>query len=159
MRPSCYLLESSGDRASLYLGEVSTEECLLVFSPMDPVAISEFGANSADGGWVAASDLPAIKSVAELTKFLRDRPDLDLVDLTATIGHVKLSTHDDGEAQLTFPDEAQAVGFLRNALDSAMAEDVITCLLRNKNHYVAVRGGNPRTFDTFEAYLADRAQD
>lgn len=154
MRPSCYLLESSRESALLYLGEISTEECLAVFDPASSVTISEFGASGGDGGWVSGSDLPAIGSVGDLIKFLRDRQHLGLVDLSASVGDVKLSTHDDGEAKLTFPNEKQALGFLRNALDSSTVQSVISCLLRNKGRYVADQGGILKVFESFDAYLA-----
>lgn len=76
MRPSCYLLDSSREKALLYLGEITTEECLSVFDPASSVVISEFGASGGDGAWVSDSDLPAIRSVGELIAFLDDRPDL-----------------------------------------------------------------------------------
>lgn len=78
------------------------------------------------------------------------------MDFSAIVGQVQLSTHDDGEAELTFPNEAQALGFLRKALATQAVEGVISCMLRNKNRYVADRGGDLQVFETFEAYVAGR---
>jgi hypothetical protein len=156
MRPTCYLLESSAESASLYLGETSTEERLETFALATPVEITEFGARSGDQGWVEGSRLPAIGSVEELLESLRVRPHLELVDVSAIVGEVKVSTHDEGEVQLTFPCEMQALAFLRTALGSG-AEDVISCLLQNKGRYVAERRGSLHVFETFESYLATSA--
>jgi hypothetical protein len=80
----------------------------------------------------------------------------NLVDVSVTVGQVALSTHDDGEAQLVFPDEKGAVKFLREALDASDAENVIRCLLENRGCYVAHRCGGLHVFETFDAYINPR---
>lgn len=154
MRPTCYLLKASANSVTLYLGEVSTADCLGSLDRMDPITINDFGANDIGGGWISKSDLPAIGSVGELIQFLRDGHHIELIDFEASVGEFTISTHDDGEAQLTFPSEEQALNFLRHTLGPEKADRVIAYLLANRNRYVADHGDNFRSFETFEAYLA-----
>lgn len=156
MRPGCYRLESTADGTSLYLGETSTEECLLVFAPEDSVAIAEFGATVRGGAWFDRSDLPPIANVADLLRFLQMREDLSLIDFSANVGAIALSTHDDAEAEIVFPDPLQSLAFLRQALDPTIAERVVTALLGNEGKYVVI-GETVQAFETFDAYVAATA--
>lgn len=155
MRPTCFLLRPSEKGSLLYLGEVSTEECLHLFDSATRVTLSKFGATSVHGDWVAKADLPEIRTVSDLVGVLREQSHLSLVDLSVTVGQVELSTHDDGEAQLVFPDETDALQFLRDALDGSDAEIVIGFLLANRGRYVGRRGDGLLAFETFDAYLID----
>ena len=154
MQPSCFLLKPSEKGTVLYLGEVSTEDCLELFDRATRVTLVEFGAASGARGWVSHGDLPIIGNVGDLISILRERSELSLVDLSATVGHVALSTHDDGEAQLVFPNEEDALSFLRVTLPDG-SEAVISRLLENPGKYIAWRGTVLQVFDTFDDYLVD----
>ena len=136
----------------LYLGEVSTEECLRMFDPETPATIEEFGATD-NGAWVGASDLPMIADVNDLITYLDGRPKLSLIDLTVKLGDEELSTHDDAEAQLDFRNEGDALAFLRKAVDDSAIEEIIDCLCANMGRYVTERNGRIHIFESFDAYL------
>lgn len=154
MQPSCYYLHSSGTWTSLYLGETTTVEVLEVFPSESPVLVSEIGATVEGHGWFDAHQLPQIDKVCSLLEFLRTRRDIELIDFSAVVGRSRLSTHDDGEAMLLFPTQAEALSFLHRALDKTVADAVIAELLRNQGSYVTDRDGTFQAYETFDAYLA-----
>ena len=155
MRPTCFLLRESGTGVLLYLGEVSTEECLRIFDPEARTTIQEFGATSREGEWVDESNLPAITNVNDLLMYLGGRPDLSLANVTVKLGDEQLSTHDDGEAHLVFRNEGDALAFLRKAVDDPALEEIVSCLRANPDRYVAERDGRLRIYETFDGYLID----
>src|SRR5687767_36636 len=103
MLPSCYYLETTAAGTVLYLGEVSTEDCLRVLKPSEPVIVKELGATVGGKGWFDQDDLPHLEAVGELLTFLGARTEIEMFDFAAQTGDIRLSTHDDGEAELTFP--------------------------------------------------------
>ena len=153
MLPTCYYLESTAARTRLYLGEVSTEECLRVFDPAEVVVVSELGANVPGDGWFDQDDLPRLGSVAAVLSFLRARKDIELIDFSAQVGQVRLSTHDDSEAQLDFTSTLDALEFLRRSLEADVAERAIHALLEHPAKYV-VLSKTLYAFETFEEYVA-----
>jgi len=153
MQPSCYLLESADNGTTLYLGEVSTVQCLSALPAHDPVEILEIGATGPNGEWIDRLDLPEKAVVVRLIDQL-ERSGLELIDFAANIGPVRLSTHDDGEAELRFRSEVQSLHFLRTALAPDLAEAVIRWLVEHPARYVTNRNGSWQAYATFEAYLA-----
>jgi len=156
MQPTCYLLDSADGETALYLEQVSTLECLELLPEADPVRLVEFGATSPDDDWIDRVELSADAVVSELIARLRENPQISIVDFAADVGPVRLSTHDDGEAELRFPSQAEALTFLRKALTPALAAEVIPQLLESPERYVTKREGSWRSFETFDDYLRSK---
>lgn len=154
MTPACYLLGAATNQTILYLGGVSTIECLTHLPAREPVRIVEFGASLPDGRWMDAALVSEGAVVSELIDKLREAAEMSLVSFAADVGAVHLSTHDDGEATLRFRSEQEAVAFLRKALGSPLSTEVIPRLLDNPGRYIAKLKGAWTSFETFDAYLA-----
>lgn len=153
MLPSCYYLETTAAGTVLYLGEVSTEDCLRVLDPSAPLIVNQLGATVRGKGWFDADNLPDLEVVSELLTFLQARTEIEMIDFAAQIGAVRLSTHDDGEAALTFPSPSEALAFLRAALEPALAEQAIEALMKHPGKYIEL--GEPvQVFETFDDYVA-----
>ncbi len=155
MQPTCYLLSSSARKTILYLGQVSTVECLERLPQSEPVELVEFGATLPDGGWTDRMVLRADTVVSELIDILKQSLDMSIVHFAVDVGATRLSTHDDGEAEITFSSQAAALTFLRRALTPALSGEVIPRLLENCGQYVTKHNGSWKVFDTFDAYLTE----
>ena len=152
MTPSCYLLKTDLSGSVLYFGEVCTSDCLSLFAPSEPVHLIELGAEL-DGSWVSATEVPDSLTVKQWQARLAD-PKLSLVNFTARVGLVELSTHDDGEATFKVSDQQQALSLLTQAVGEPLASQVAPSLLGNPDCYIALRNGLPVVFASFQAYLA-----
>ena len=152
MQPSCYSLQVPSDGTSvLYLGEVSTAECLSKFPAEEFVVLLELGAES-NGEWLSADALPKEAPVAWWLERLND-PSLELVDFSSRVGTVSLSTHDDGEATFALASLGQAVGLLPQLVGDHLAATVAPELVKNPGCYISARGGHLAVYPSFEAYL------
>lgn len=154
MRPSCYLLGTADEETVLYIEGVSTVECLMYLPARDPVRVVEFGATLPGGRWVDAALLSGTTVVSELIDKLQEDTEISLVSFAADVGPVHLSTHDDGEAELRFRSQQEAVAFLRKALAPPLSTEVIPRLLKSPGRYLAKLKGTWTSFETFDAYLA-----
>ncbi|MFC0682913.1 hypothetical protein ACFFGH_34225 [Lysobacter korlensis] len=143
-------MQSDGT-AILYLGEVSTAECLSTFSAEAAVELLELGAES-HGEWLSAGALPEAATVAWWLQRLDD-PSLELVDFSSRVGAISLSTHDDGEATFALASLEQAVGLLPQLVGDQLAATIAPKLVANPGCYISARGGQLAVHPSFEAYL------
>jgi len=155
MAPSCFLLSDTNDsKSSLYVGEISTLECLNHFDSDARVVLVEFGANGGKTGWVSRDEMPAGASVSEWRRLISVE-DIELIDFKVDIGATSLSTHDDGEAHLLFEHEHLALAFVELLMGHSEALKLVPLLVSNKGCYISCKAGvDTRIFPTFEAYLA-----
>ncbi|HEX8619296.1 MAG TPA: hypothetical protein VF911_17065 [Thermoanaerobaculia bacterium] len=139
----------------LYMGEVSTIDCLERLPQADPVRILEFGATWPGGTWIDRLELSTDAVVENVVAKLKECPqEVAIVNFVARVGSVTLSTHDDGEADVRFGAQEDALAFLRKALPLVLSAELIPQLLKNLGRYVAKRQGLWKAFETFDAYLA-----
>jgi hypothetical protein len=127
---------------------------LSCFDSATVVDLIELGATAPSGAWFGVDDIPPLETVSAWVDFLRTRDDFELIDFSARLGDVSLSTHDDGEAHLRFASQARAIEFVQKC--AAASDELIRKLLQNRGQYVALRGDHLQTFETFEEYLAGR---
>jgi hypothetical protein len=153
MQLTCFLLGSVNGQAVLYLGEVSTVECLEQLPAAAPVTLIEFLASLPDGSWIAQLSISADAVLSELLRKLREDSQISIVDFAAKIGSIRISTHDDGEAELRFPSEEEALFFLRRALGPEVSAELIPRLTESRGRYVAKQDGSWKSFETFDAYV------
>lgn len=155
MPPSCFLLSDTNDsKSSLYIGEISTLECLDYFDSDARAVLIDFGANGGKTGWVSIDEMPAVASVSEWRQLL-SAEDIELIDFKVDIGATSLSTHDDGEAHLLFEREHLALAFVERLTGHGEALKLVPLLVSNKGCYISWKAGvDARIFQTFEAYLA-----
>ena len=97
-------------------------------------------------------EMPAEETVEWWRDCLRTEL-FNLVDFTATIGLIKLSTHDDGEATFTAGSSQQALELLPRLIGEQAAACVIPYLQANLDCYISVRNSQPTVHTTFEEYL------
>jgi hypothetical protein len=152
MRPSCYSLQERPDGTSgLYLGEVTTSECLSAFLPSEIVALSEFVAKAGDT-WLFQESVPAEATVESWMDRLRD-DSLELIDFTARIGRIEISTHDDGEVSFILPSQRDALELLTQLVGSRVALSVVPFLQANVGCYISARHGRLTSYPSFDEYL------
>ena len=131
---------------------MSTAECLALLPSLECVVLNEFCADGG-GSWISLDEMPSKATVEWWLGELAD-DSLLLVDFSAQIGTMHLSTHDDGEASLNFPDREQALAFLPKLIGSDLASIISPQLAANPDSYIAVHDGSLTVFPTFDAYLA-----
>jgi hypothetical protein len=152
MRPSCYSLQERPDgNVVLYLGEVTTAECLSAFHPLEVVALLEFGAE-AEGNWLSVESMPAQATVESWSVRLRG-DSLSLVDFTGRIGSIELSTHDDGEATFILASRREAIELLTQLVGAQVALGVAPYLEANVGCYISTRHGRLTSYPSFDEYL------
>jgi len=155
MNPSCYSLQPTQEgRFVRYLGEVSTAQCLAAFASTERVDLSVFGARSG-AEWLTADEMPKTESAGWWISRLEDHS-LCVVDFTAAIAGVVLSTHDDGEAAFSVDTMALAWRLLVQLVGAPSAEALAPVLGANLGSYVSPVNGSFTVYRSFEAYL-DRA--
>lgn len=153
MTPSCYSLRiQSNQTVTLYFGEVGTAECLAQLPSLECVVLNEFCAERG-GSWIFLEEMPGKATVEWWLGELAD-DSLLLVDFSAQIGTIHLSTHDDGEAHLDFSSREEALAFLPKLIGSDLASIISPQLAANPDSYIAVHDGSLTVFPTFDAYLA-----
>lgn len=152
MQPTCYLLGSAKGETVLYLEQVSTLECLELLPEADPVSLIEFGATRPDGSWIDLT-LSVDAIVSELIGRLKEISESSIFSFAAKVGSIRLSTHDDGEADFRFPSQAEALTLLRKALPPELSTEVIPRLLESPGRYVTMHEGSWKSFSTFDDYL------
>jgi hypothetical protein len=152
MNPSCYSMQSNQQGlVVLYLDEVSTLECLAVFSASEIVELSEFGA-TAKGEWQSTDSVPKTAPVSWWASRLADGS-ISVVDFSGRIGQIGLLTHDDGEASFVVGTKGTALQLLERLVGKIAAEAVSPLLLNNPGSYVASSNGRHVIYPSFEAYV------
>ena len=154
MQPTCFLLGTVHGETVLYLEQVSTIECLEQLPQADPVRVIGFGATLPDGNWIDWLELSPDAVVADVVKKLKDNSQMSIVHFAASVGSIRFSTHDDGEADFRFGSQEEGLAFLRRALTPAGSTELIPQLLENLGRYVTKQEGSWRSFSTFDAYRA-----
>lgn len=154
MTPSCFSLTTTTDgQCSLYLGEVSTIECLQIFEDNSQATLIEFSANGGDQGWLGKEQMPSQTSILDWRKRLSSS-DFSLIDFTAEICGISLSTHDDSEGHFVFPNQESTLKALQELVGQSTTQTVFPVLLSNQGRYITCQNGRIAIYDTFDSYLA-----
>ncbi len=156
MNPSCYSLQVDPEgRAVLYLGQVSTSECLAVFSRSEIVEVSAFGAERR-GVWKTKESVPDRASVGWWIAELADEA-LVVVDFAARIGEVELQTHDDGEASFLVAAPEKAMLLLEQLVGKPLAEAVSAHLMGNPGRFVSRADERVLVYPSFADWIGRAA--
>lgn len=155
MNPACFSLQVDQEgRTVLYVGEVSTSECLAAFPKSEIVELSHFSAELR-GVWQSKESVPGRESVGWWIATLVDEA-LVVVDFSATIGEVGLETHDDGEASFFVATPEKAMILLEHLVGKDSADAVTPYLMDNPGSYISKTNGRVLIYPSFDAYI-DRA--
>jgi hypothetical protein len=158
MLPTLFSIEAIGTTYRLYTGEIiTTSEALAVFSPSEPIEVTEFEASLDKGkGWVSKKNLPPLKSVEEMRNFINANDNLELIDFTGTIsGNSTLSTHDDGEASFLVSNQDRALVILRSLADKRFLNEVQSAVVNNPGKYIYIPKDTVKIFNTFDEWRAN----
>lgn len=159
MQPNLFKWEETGQQIRLYAGDLSTKHALKMFDSNSPIQMVEFGGepvNPSHSRWVSLHDLPSLRTVGDVVRFLEQEDEISLVDFTAVIdGRTKLSTHDDSEAEYVFFDRLQALSVLKLLLKEHGSSQLLQMIVKNNGKYVFFKDGQIKTFDSFENFLAE----
>ena len=160
MKPTVYLYQESDDKFELYVGELSTSECIANFNSESIININEFGATLYKNyGWATESELPEIETIKDLLTLLNSEGDIGLIEFEAHIENIgTINSHDDCECNIRFNKKHDCIEFIKKITSNQYQNLIINTLVENKGLYISCdENGNIYKYHTFDEYVNKNA--